>query len=305
MYRELEAIDTVRVPPTRLDEPRDKVIKEMLENKIEGKIDRKLGMFVAVTEITEAGGGKLIPNDAGVYYNVTFKCITYRPEMQEIIEGEVVEIVDFGAFIGIGPMDALLHVSQITSDYVSYDEKNARLVGKESDFSLDEGDYVTARIIAVSLNEQDPKESKIGLTMRQPVLGKIDKDEEKAEKTEVQIRKVIGEDKKPETEEQEPETKTKETPKEKPKEEPQEEVEEVVLDLEDKPIETDEDKPEKKESEEVEEESEEVDEENEFVECRVCGKEYKAITGSHLATHDLDMDEYREEYPDAPIRPGD
>ncbi|WGI16990.1 DNA-directed RNA polymerase [Methanonatronarchaeum sp. AMET-Sl] len=280
MYRELEAIDTVRVPPTRLEEPRDKVIKEMLENKVEGRIDRKLGMFVAVTDIIEAGDGKLIPNDAGVYYNVKFRCITYRPEMQEIIEGEVVEIVDFGAFIGIGPMDALLHVSQITSDYVSYDEKNARLVGRESDFSLDEGDYICARIIAVSLNEQDPKESKIGLTMRQPVLGKIDKDEEKAEETEVQIRKVIGEDKEI-TETDEEIAETEEESVEKP--------------------ETEEPEPRDTEKEETEDKTEKPD----VVECRVCGKEYKAITGSHLSTHDIDMDEYKEEYPDAPIRPGD
>jgi len=274
LYRELEAIDTVRIPPTRLDEPRNDVIKEMLEKKIEGKIDRKLGMFVAVTEIIEAGGGKLIPNDAGVYFNVKFKCITYRPEMQEIIEGEVVEIVDFGAFIGIGPMDALLHVSQITSDYVSYDEKNARLVGRESDFSLDEGDYVAARTIAVSLNEQDPKESKIGLTMRQPTLGKLEKDEEKAEEKEVIIKEVIGDEEPGETEETELDS----------------EIEEDV---------------ETEEEPEKETEEETKSEEPEYVECRECGKEYKAITGSHLDTHDMDMDEYKEKYPDAPTRPGD
>ena len=31
-----------------------------------------------------------------------------------------------------------------------------------------------ARIGAVSLNERDPRESKIGLTMRQAALGKVD-----------------------------------------------------------------------------------------------------------------------------------
>jgi DNA-directed RNA polymerase subunit E' len=94
--------------------------------------------------------------------------------MQEIVEGEVVEIVKFGAFIGIGPFDGLLHVSQITNEYISYDEKNARLASKESNKSLGEGDRVRARIIAISLNEKEPRESKIGLTMRQTGLGKIE-----------------------------------------------------------------------------------------------------------------------------------
>lgn len=35
-----------------------------------------------------------------------------------------------------------------------------------------EGDKVRARVIAVSLNEKEPRESKIGLTMRQTGLGK-------------------------------------------------------------------------------------------------------------------------------------
>jgi len=39
-----------------------------------------------------------------------------------VIEGEVVEIADFGAFIRVGPIDALLHVSQLMDDYISYDE---------------------------------------------------------------------------------------------------------------------------------------------------------------------------------------
>jgi DNA-directed RNA polymerase subunit E' len=32
---------------------------------------------------------------------------------------------------------------------------------------------VRARVVAVSINEREPKESKIGLTMRQTALGKL------------------------------------------------------------------------------------------------------------------------------------
>ena len=48
------------------------------------------------------------------------------------------------------------------------------LVSKESNKSLGEGDRVRARVIAVSLNEKEPRESKIGLTMRQTGLGKLE-----------------------------------------------------------------------------------------------------------------------------------
>ncbi len=82
--------------------------------------------------------------------------------------------MEFGAFIGLGPLDGLLHVSQIADDYISYDEKNSRLVGKETNKAIAEGDKVRARVVAVSLNEREPRESKIGLTMRQAALGKIE-----------------------------------------------------------------------------------------------------------------------------------
>ena len=98
------------------------------------------------------------------------------------MEGEVVEIVDFGAFVEIGPLDGLLHISQITDEFISYDEKGAKLITKETNRTLSEGDKVRARIVAVSLNEQDPGDSKIGLTMRQPGLGKIEWIEEEREK---------------------------------------------------------------------------------------------------------------------------
>jgi DNA-directed RNA polymerase subunit E' len=71
-------------------------------------------------------------------------------------------------------MDGLLHVSQITDDFMSYDGKNGRLISKNVSKVLSEGDRVRARIVAVSINEREPRDSKIGLTMRQPALGKLE-----------------------------------------------------------------------------------------------------------------------------------
>ncbi|MFQ3294841.1 MAG: hypothetical protein ACI8VE_001922, partial [Natrialbaceae archaeon] len=55
----------------------------------------------------------------------------------------------------------------------------------------------------------------------------------------------------------------------------------------------------------AESEPEEPDEGPEdMVECRVCGEYYQAITEPHLRTHDMTIDEYREEYgDDVPLRP--
>ncbi len=188
----MKLVDTVRVPPTLLGEEVMPTVKNALREKLEGQVDKKLGSLVAVCKIVEIGEGHILIGDGAVYYDVTFEAIMFVPELQEIIEGEVVETVGFGVFVGIGPMDGLLHVSQITDDFISYDAKNARLVTKSGGKSISEGDHVRARVVAVSINEREPKESKIGLTMRQTALGKLQWLEE-ARKKKQQSREVVTE----------------------------------------------------------------------------------------------------------------
>jgi DNA-directed RNA polymerase subunit E' len=89
------------------------------------------------------------------------------------VEGEVVEVADFGAFVRIGPIDALLHVSQLMDDFISYDEKQGVLLGKETKRRLSTGDQVRVRITAVSLGRAGTS-GKIGVTARQPFLGKLE-----------------------------------------------------------------------------------------------------------------------------------
>jgi DNA-directed RNA polymerase subunit E' len=164
--------DTVRVPPTLFDEPLEEIAFELLNENYVGMIDKKLGLMVTVKEIEEIGIGRVIMGDGAAYHNVTFTALFFKPELQEIVEGEVIEITEFGAFVRMGPMDGLVHVSQVTDDYINYDSKRGALLGKESKKTLEEGDKVRARIVALSLKGKSSKETKIGLTMRQPGLGR-------------------------------------------------------------------------------------------------------------------------------------
>ena len=174
MYKKMRLADTVRIAPELLGEPVKEAVNHALRYKLEGLVDKTIGAVVAILEVVEVGDGHILAGDGGVYYDATFDAITFIPDMQEIIEANVVEVVEFGVFVGIGPLDGLVHVSQLTDEYISYDEKNARLVTKESGKAITVGDHVRARIIAVSLNEREPRDSKIGLTMRQHALGKLE-----------------------------------------------------------------------------------------------------------------------------------
>lgn len=46
------------------------------------------------------------------------KALTYEPQIGDIIEGKVADIVDFGAFVSLGGQDGLLHVSEISTERV-------------------------------------------------------------------------------------------------------------------------------------------------------------------------------------------
>jgi len=56
-------------------------------------------------------------------------------------------------------------------EYINYDEKNARLICQESKRYIAVGETIRVRGVTLSLNEREPRDSKIGLTMRQPGLG--------------------------------------------------------------------------------------------------------------------------------------
>ena len=174
MYLISKIEDTVRVPPSLFDEPVEDIAFELLNESYVGMIDKKLGLMVTVKEIEEIGVGRVIMGDGAAYHDVTFTALFFKPDLQEIVEGEVIEITEFGAFVRMGPMDGLVHVSQVTDDYINYDAKRGALLGKESKKTLEEGDKVRARIVALSLKGKSSKETKIGLTMRQPGLGRAE-----------------------------------------------------------------------------------------------------------------------------------
>jgi DNA-directed RNA polymerase subunit E' len=173
MFKLITLQDTIRIPPETFGNPLEAVGHEQVRSKYEGVVDEELGYVIAVTKVEVSPIGKIIPGDGATYHKVSFSLLSFYPVIQEIVEGDVVEIADFGAFVRVGPVDALLHVSQLMDDFISYDEKQGVLLGKESKRRLGTGDPVRVRITAVSLGRAGSS-GKIGVTARQPALGKLE-----------------------------------------------------------------------------------------------------------------------------------
>lgn len=197
----------MRVPPEMFGKPLGDVIDNILkvgysykgrrEGGYEGKIDKDLGAVLAITDIKEIDDGSVIPGDGAAFHNTKFEALVFKPELHEILDGEVVEIVEFGAFVRFGSLDGLIHVSQITDDFIIYDKKREALIGKETNRVLQVGDKVRARVVAISLSSEKEKESKINLTMRQPGLGKFEwlEEEKKSKEGAMKDKKAAKEEK--------------------------------------------------------------------------------------------------------------
>ena len=160
----------IEIPPFLFDQEKSISARIILSEDYEGIITKDYGFIIAVVDVLSVGPGIIIPGNANTFHEVEFTILAFKPTIQEVIEGVVVEIVDFGAFLRMGPLDGLIHVSQICDDYISYEQVGNRFIGKEHGRILEVNDVVRARIIAVSLGTG--RSGKLGLTMRQKFLGK-------------------------------------------------------------------------------------------------------------------------------------
>jgi len=194
MFYKTTIKDHIRVHPTLFDKPvKDAVLTE-IKKRYDGYISKDIGIVVAVSDVNEIGEGKIIAGDGALHYEAKFELYTYRPEMQEIVVGQIKDIADFGAFITMGPIEGMIHVSQTMDDFVSF-SKEKTLSGKDSKKILKVGDKCKARIIAVSF--KDETNPKLGLTMRQPALGKLEWAEEEAERKKAKVETVEKAEKSP------------------------------------------------------------------------------------------------------------
>lgn len=186
MFYLTEIEDYVRVDPTLFGMPTSEAVAKQLAETYADFYDKEVGRVISVIEVLNIGEGVIIPGDGAAYYKSTFKLLTWKPEMQELVCGKIAEITSFGAFIDMGAMRGMIHISQTMDDYVSFSEAGS-LSGKTSGRNLKAGDLCMARVVAISHKGDEPK---VGLTMRQPGLGKIEWIKEDKVKKESEAKKA-------------------------------------------------------------------------------------------------------------------
>ncbi len=171
MFYKTTLKDHIRVPPKLFGKSVEEALLTQIKSQYENFISKDVGVVIDVLSVDEISEGKVISGDGSAYYETIFTLLTLKPELQEVIPGQIKDITDFGAFITMGPIEGMIHISQTMDDFVSF-SKDKVLLGKESKKSLKISDKCRARVIAVSY--KDITNPKFNLTMRQKGLGKLE-----------------------------------------------------------------------------------------------------------------------------------
>ena len=171
MFYKVKVKDFIRVPPHMFNLSKKDAVLQNVKATYENYISKDLGFVMNVIDVYNVTEGVIVPGDGAGFYETEFELLTFKPELNELVFGRIRDITDFGAFIDIGGVEGMVHISQSMDDFVSF-SKDKVLQGKKSGQSLKVGDKCKARIIAVSY--KDLNNPKIGLTMRQEGLGKIE-----------------------------------------------------------------------------------------------------------------------------------
>lgn len=171
MFYRIKVKDYIRVPPAMFNLNKRESVLQNVKSTYENYISKELGFVVNVVDVGEVKEGIIIPGDGAAYYDTEFELLTFKPEMNELVFGRIRDITDFGAFMELGGAEGMVHISQSMDDFVSF-SKDKVLQGKKGGQTIKVGDKCKARIIAVSY--KDLNNPKIGLTMRQEGLGKLE-----------------------------------------------------------------------------------------------------------------------------------
>ena len=134
MYSIIEREDTIRIPAEYIREGHslEDHIDSLANDAFEGRFDSDENYTVLTFDHKPVGRGKIIHGDGAIYQAVKFKALLFNMENNEVVDGYVSDVSEYGAFVRIGPVEALLHKSQILDEPIQVNMGVRRIEGSQT-----------------------------------------------------------------------------------------------------------------------------------------------------------------------------
>ncbi|KAL3810252.1 hypothetical protein ACHAXA_008742 [Cyclostephanos tholiformis] len=95
--------DTIRVPPHLLSSPTLGAVSSIIERRYPNRIVIDVGLVICpYGPPLEVGDGILVPGDGGSHHQVLFRCLVFRPFVEEVLVGIVTGSHGGGVTVSVG-----------------------------------------------------------------------------------------------------------------------------------------------------------------------------------------------------------
>lgn len=153
MFYLLEVKTKTSLSPDQLDPNKnaDELLLDTLRDSLEGKVLKDIGLVVAVISCNIQGEGTIPPRSPDIFFNTEMQIICFRPVEGEVIEGEVVNVTETGAFINIGSLDGFWPRNRISDKRLQFNAKNGSLQDREGQITVRRKEKARVKISNVEI----------------------------------------------------------------------------------------------------------------------------------------------------------
>lgn len=149
---------------------------KVLKEKWEATVHPELGQIIMVLDDTKIES-EVDGLDGSAVFQVSVSLLSFLTKPDEIVEGILREVTEFGVVLQIGPIDALLHKAYLRG-FLEYDDIEFDLIRQvirstQSKRLCRAGARLRTRIMSVS--KKDAGGHRVFVTSKEPALGVWDR----------------------------------------------------------------------------------------------------------------------------------
>ncbi|CAF4908933.1 unnamed protein product [Pieris macdunnoughi] len=160
MFVLCEMKDVIRVTPDHFHQSLTESISTLLNRKLANKVVLKIGLCIALFDITDIGHSFIFPGDGSSHTEVKFRYIVFRPIVEEILIGKIRSCSREGVHVTMGffddiliPVNALQHPSRFDETDQAWVWEYPKEDGEKHDLFMDSGESIRFRVTSEAFEE--------------------------------------------------------------------------------------------------------------------------------------------------------